>query len=155
MASKDLRMRDAIDAASLDRVTALLRETPALLNQKYDAGLTPLIHACWERDLTMDAGRIANLNAIAMFLLSQPGIDVKAFRAGSPSNRACYYCGGMNEEVVREINRKDKLCRKSKSKTKSNSSRSPKKASTLKRKSSDNWVNLELNLEGGSRKRRG
>ena len=111
MAALVEELHEAIMARNGRGVAGLLAAHPYLINIPYGSGFTPLIAVCWARNMTGDPAALREYNEIARFLLSQPALDIVRYRAGSKSNKACYYCIDMEPDVIAAVRAQDRSCR--------------------------------------------
>ena len=111
MAALVEELHEAIVARNGRGVASLLAAHPYLINIPYGSGFTPLIAVCWARNMTGDPAALREYNEIARFLLSQPALDILRYRAGSKSNKACYYCIDMEPDVIAAVRAQDRSCR--------------------------------------------
>ncbi len=97
-------LKDAIEMGSLAAVQQIVNTYPPIINE---GDITPLMWAgilCgFLVDLKAEPARIEQLHQIALFLVRHPMIDVLKYRAGSSTNRACYYCASIDNDEFRRL----------------------------------------------------
>jgi hypothetical protein len=97
-------LRDTIETGSLATVQQIVNAYPPIINE---GDPTPLMWAgilCgFLLDLKAEPARIEQLHQIALFLVRHPMIDVLKYRAGSATNRACYYCASIHNDEFRRL----------------------------------------------------
>lgn len=98
------QLTNAITAGSLDTVRYIVTLYPAVINE---GDLTPLMLVgmlcSFFPPSAQDPVYIAKLHQIALFLVKHPAINVLKYRAGSITNRACYYCQSIDNEEFRRL----------------------------------------------------
>jgi hypothetical protein len=98
------QMMNAITAGALDTVKYIVALYPPIINE---SDLTPLILVgmlcSFLPPSAQDPIYIAKLHQIALFLVKHPDINVLKYRAGSITNRACYYCQSIDNEEFRHL----------------------------------------------------